>query len=724
MTAKPYLQLRDRISQAWLNKYTILLTLIALKLLLFQQSLNSSLESSKFYTISSCPTIDSYVSNLVSFPHYIAKSSNFIILKTLEEINEKTIDTLKLILTASENVIIFALEMIVGTYACVLVSTIDGAVDVAVNSTESIIGWVNDTLGDITDDIEDGLTDISNFLNKAVSAAEKVKDFFDDDDDDDSGNSTLATVNLTVSSLKNLHIPSSVNSKLEALKDNTPDFEEVKNKTESLIRTPFELIKDKISNTIAMSTEGDSLYVPDLEEVTICSDNTDKINEFYDHLANDIGYMVKVFVVLLILGALIALIPIIYEEFRLWKKMSILRRELSVMSQRTNPKDPIELVESTFNKYPSAVGVIASKVTHNPETKVSIRWITSYVISSRAIVVLGIAMAGILAVVLQFILLGILSKSISKNRTKFTEITDEITFKINDSISNWTDSTNDYLESKENSINEDVFSWVRTATDSVNDTVSSFVAEMNDAISDAFNGTILYAPVKTIVGCVIEDKLIKIEKGLTWIHDNAEFSLPRVNEEYLSEAWGNDTQGSDTTGAISKASLMIERTESLMTKMLKEILEQYKKSLKFELYISLALLGLWVLQFAIGLLIFFARRCTFLKNSKSKDEKMNIGYPRQLTEEEQKMYGYPLTGNLKVMHLSANPFADEIKPQNPFEDEKNVIEQESPKGEMNTTESASIFENDMLPTYRLDKVPSSFDDEKNDLGYGENSHWG
>lgn len=88
------------------------------------------------------------------------------ILKSIEEINEKTLETLDLIVTGAENIIIFALEMIVGTYACVLVSTIDGAVDVAVNSTESVISWVNDTLSDITDDIEDGLTDVSKFLNK------------------------------------------------------------------------------------------------------------------------------------------------------------------------------------------------------------------------------------------------------------------------------------------------------------------------------------------------------------------------------------------------------------------------------------------------------------------------------------------------------------------------------------------------------------------------------
>lgn len=723
MSSTPYLQLKDRISQAWLNKYTILLTLIALKLLLFQQSLNSSLNTSKLYTLESCPTIDSYVSNLVSFPHYIAKSSNFLILKTIEEINEKTLETLGLIVTGTENIIIFALEMIVGTYACVLVSTIDGAVDVAVNSTESIIGWVNNTLGNITDDIEDGLTDISKFLNKAVNAAEKVKDFFDGDDDNQ-GNSSLSHINLTVSSLRKLHIPSSINTKLDSLKNHTPNFDQVKNKTENLVRTPFELIKDKLSNTTVMSTKNDTLYVPELAQVTICSDNSDKINEFYDHLAKDIRIMVKIFVILLILGALIALIPIIYQEFRLWTKLKSLELD-------NNTKDPIEMFEKTFNKYPTALGSFASKtVTNDPNSQISIRWLVSYVLSSRAIILLGIALAGILAVCLQFIILKILTKSISKNMTSFNEITNEITSKIDDSITTWTDSTNDYLQQKQDSINDDVFSWVKIATDGVNDTISSFVTEMNEAISDAFNGTILYAPVKTIVGCVIEDKLIKIEKGLTWIHDHAEITLPRVDDDYLTQAWNNnDTSTGGGGDVMGKASNMIDQTENLMKKMLKTLIEQYKKSLKFELYISLALLGLWGLQFIIGLIIlYFKNSAPIWGGGLKQNEKLNISYPKELTKEEQQLYGYPLTGNLKVMNL--NPFNDSNVIKNPFQDPSKVDEKldiENDSKSTLTTEKLHTVINpfDEFESESMSRVLTRFDDdEENDLTFnGKRNDW-
>lgn len=583
-------------------------------------------------------------------------------------------------------------------------------------------------------------------MNKAVDTAEKVKDFFDGDDDNN-GNSSLHHVNLTVESLKNLHIPNSINSKLDELKDKTPDFEEVKNKTEELIRTPFEMIKDKISNaTLVDNDDANSLYVPALDKVTICSDNSDAIEKFYNELSKDINFVVKVFVALLIVGAIMTLIPIIYEEYRAWKKLMILQHDLNTMNQQMDPKDPIEMIEKTYHKYPTAIGMFAAqKTSQDPKTQTSIRWIIQYMLSSRAIILLAIAISGILAVVLQFILLSILTKSISKNKSPFNEITDEITSKIDDSIMNWTDSTNDYLQNKQDSINDDVFSWVKIATDSVNDTISSFVDDMNDAIGDVFNGTILYSPVKTIVGCVIENKLIKIERGLSWIHDHAEITLPRVDDDYITQAWGNDTSSDNETGGVmGKASEMMSRTENLMTKMLKTVIEQYKKSLKLELYISLALLVIWGFQLAVGLLILYFNR--YFDGWNNQNEKPQISYPRQLTEQEQQLYGYPLTGNLKVMNMQdINPFGDHNKLQDPFADnnEEKMEEKCHEKNDLN--DSNSTLTSDLLAVNNISRkntkrIINPFDefedepvsriltkddydyDEKNDLGYGR-SYW-
>jgi hypothetical protein len=606
----------------------------------------------KTFTIESCPTVDSFASNAVSIPHYLSKSANYMVLKSIEELNDKTRGTLNLILTGSENLIIFAIDMIIGTYACVLISTVDGAVDVAVNSTEYIIGWVNDTLGDITNEIEDGLTDLSKVINTVVSAAEKVKDIFTDDDDDDDATDSFNKVNLTISGLKNLHIPSSINDKLENLKEKTLDFETVRNKTEGLIRTPFDIVKAKINeSTFIASNEENSLYVPPLVSSKICSDNTDKINAFYDDVNQDIAKLLKIFVTLLLVAAVLALVPIIWEDIRHWKKLQNLETNLR------EAKDPIESYEAAFNKYPTKAGIILSKLSKPEKNKTTIRWIAAYSLSSRSLVVLGIGLAGLLAVVFQFLVLHALTKSIDNNKAPFGNMTQDLAGQMDLSMKTWTNSTNDFILSKQNEMNDDLFSMVKTTTTAVNNTVSSFVEEMNEVISDAFGGTILYNPVKTIVGCVIENKLLKIEQGLTWVHDHAEITLPKVSEDFIAKGIESSSDGGEDTGLVSKSQELVSQTEDMMMRLLRSTIKAYKKTLMMELYITLAILAIWLLQIIIAIIVGFVDNVRsgaeednhFYKQNDGRP--WNISNPRELTRDEQTKYGYPFTDPLSGYDL-------------------------------------------------------------------------
>ncbi|KAH3674330.1 hypothetical protein WICMUC_003402 [Wickerhamomyces mucosus] len=678
MISKPYLRLRDRISQVWLNKYTIALVLVALKLILFHKSIDNSLKTSQNYTLDSCPTIDSYTSNAISLPHYLSKSANYMIVKSVEEMNKLTLETLKTLITASEEVIIFAINMVVGTYACVLVSTIDGAVDVAINGTETIISYVNNTLGTITDDIELGLDDVSNVINKIIDKAEKIESFFSGDSTNDT---SLNAVNLTVNGLRNLYIPSGINTKLQDLKENVPDFTTIENKTEYLIKEPFELIKEKIGNVTVFSDDFDDLYVPQINQVTICSGNSDKINKFYSTISKDLRITVKVFVALLIVAATLVTIPLIYHEWRSWKKLKILEKKLIATNKsHSNEKlgdsslhgdisvDPIDAFDQTFNKYVTCFGMfIARKSSGKVETQIRIRWLLSYILSQRAIILLSLSLLGFFTVFAQWIILSSVTRAVNDHDSPFKNITNEISTEFNASVTNWTISTNEYLSSKESDINDELFGWVQTGTESINSTISTIVDDLNDVISDAFNGTILYDPVKTIVGCVITNKLIKIEEGLSWLQNKSHVSLPRVNDSYLTEAF-KDTSSSNITTynnytntseliskrddsdssdqIISKAKDMIESVETLMKSMLKTTLKEYQNSLKFELWVSLAMLVIWGIQLLIGLLLLYLDHCRFSnakipKNYSPKD--LSISYPKTLTNDEKLRYGYPFT---------------------------------------------------------------------------------
>lgn len=683
MATTAYLKLKARLSQVWLNKYTIVLILMAIKLFIFGISLKHSLHAAQYYTLSSCSTIDSLASNVVSIPHYLSRSANHLIERSVEGINDATVDSVQMTITIAENLIVFALELMLGTYTCLLTAAVDAVVDVAIDTSGEVIGWVNDTLGTATEEVEDGLQDISGYINDFLGAVDRAVDFITGDKDEGDIDDTINQVNLTLGKLKDLQIPSSVYDKLEALRDKAPDFNEVLDKAQDLIREPFEYVKNRLKNATILDNDGESLYVPDLEDFPVCSNNEDSIVEFYKGLSGLVHKLVLAFVILFIVIAILVIIPEMYSDYRHWKKLQMLKEDTE------DEHDPITTYETIFNKYPTKAGnLIASKITHTEETNIQVKWFTSYVFSQRASTVLCLSLAGFVLVIVQFLVLDQVQGVINGTDTPFEDISSQLASKVSVSISDWTDSTNDYLDNAEDNMNDQLFSGVRKIAGSVNETISDFVDDMNTAIDELFNDTILYDAVRSVVGCVIEDKLVRVEEGLTWIYDHAEVTFPRINEEYLLKAFGTEDDTSNlhqchyyngtnsttplnnntyhgngtythnlsttsngtvcsnsTTAFLEKSSLvrqtssMLDSAKSMLRSLLDLTIDSYREALMIELWISLALLVIWISQVIIGVLYswYDLKHGTELSTT---PEKLYISYPKELTDLERKEYGY------------------------------------------------------------------------------------
>ncbi|ODV75088.1 pheromone-regulated protein PRM1 CYBJADRAFT_149001 [Cyberlindnera jadinii NRRL Y-1542] len=633
MATTAYLKLKARLSQVWLNKYTIVLILMAIKLFIFGISLKSSLQTAQYYTLSSCSTVDSLASNVVSIPHYLSRSANHLIERSVEGINDATVDSVQMTLTIAENLIVFALELMLGTYTCLLTSAVDAVVDVAIDTSGEVIGWVNDTLGTATEEVEDGLQDISGYINDFLGAVDRAVDFITGDKDEGDIDDTINQVNLTLGKLRDLQIPSSVYDKLEALRDKAPDFNEVLDKAQDLIREPFEYVKNRLENATILDNDGESLYVPDLEDFPVCSNNEDSIVEFYKGLSGLVHKLVLAFVILFIVIAILVIIPEMYSDYRHWKKLQMLKEDTE------DEHDPITTYETIFNKYPTKAGnLIASKITHTEETNIQVKWFTSYVFSQRASTVLCLSLAGFILVIVQFLVLDQVQGVINGTDTPFEDISSQLANKVSVSISDWTDSTNDYLDNAEDDMNDQLFSGVRKIAESVNETISDFVDDMNTAIDELFNDTILYDAVRSVVGCVIEDKLVRVEEGLTWIYDHAEVTFPRVNEEYLLKAFGTEDDTSNLH-QCQQTSSMLDSAKSMLRSLLDLTIDSYREALMIELWISVALLVIWISQVIIGVLYswYDLKHSTELS---TPPEKLYISYPKELTDLERKEYGY------------------------------------------------------------------------------------
>ncbi|CAI4897391.1 AFH_G0044590.mRNA.1.CDS.1 [Saccharomyces cerevisiae] len=646
---KCYLQLGDRLSQIWLNKYTLVLLLAMLKLLFFSKSIQHAIEVSETYILSNCYSIDSLYSKMTdNTPHYLGIMGNYLIEKGMEETVKATLETLSLIVYASEGLVNFAIDLYLGTYACLIVSAVDGTVDVATNTTEKLISLVNDTVSSVANELDTGLNDISKIINKVIKAASKVENFFTGDDDDSNMTSSIKSINLTISALHNLYIPSSINDKLEELSAKTPDFAQVKNTTKNLISVPFNEVRKNIKAVNASNIIGDTsvLYVPpvSLDNSTgICSSNQSEILAFYSILGQVLKIATVVCITVLICFAVGAMAPVAWNEIKLWRHLCGMRDHYmlsrqdsytSFSSENTHElKDPfrdppiqngqydvIASYQQCFQTWNTRIaGWVTNLVTFgkspeniDPKTKQKIEWVVAYMTSERALCVLGIGLLGILVCICQFVMIALLKHKIShsltsndgdgvQNLLKSTTAVD-----IENQMSLWSVQTNKYINTTETNINQEVFGWINTTTLSVNNTVATMISAIDTTLADVFNGTLLYNPMKTVVGCAIENKLYTIEKAMTWIHDKAQLHIPRINGTQIKQALAKQADNSTIPTASSTSAATENLLENLVNDMregLLKILRAYHRITLGELTVALVILAVWLVQLPIALVI-------------------------------------------------------------------------------------------------------------------------
>lgn len=626
-----------------MNIYTLTLLLVMLKLVFFSKSIKDMINLAKSYTLSQCQAIDSlYTEGLNDAPHYLGLMGNFLIQKTLIQSVKASTGIMSLIVYAGEELLTFAIDLYLGTYVCLLVSAIDGTVDVATNTTEALVGLVNSSMEAFSEELNGGLTDISDFINKIVSAASKIESLFDDGDDD-SDASQIDKVNLTISSLRNFRIPSSINNKLQELSNNTPDFAEVKNTTKNLISIPFEKVRNEIDSINASSIVGDSkfLYVPSLNgsysnTSGICGPNETRIEEIYDSFEKTLKIVTAVLISLIILAAIAAMLPSAWREYKLWKRLCAMRDqylEVQESAKRMQEKgetldpfdsggqektyDVIGSYQQCFHRWNDRIANLVFKVycsiPHNKITsgqKVETQWVIAYVTSERALLVLGVGSLALLTSILQFIIIAVLRNLVTRSdNVSLGDLSNStIASSLKQDMNLWSQTTNSYIASTETDLNKQVFGWINETTVSVNTTVNKMMSDIDSTLQDLFNNTILYSPMKTVVSCIIGNKLTAIEQAMTWINEKASFSLPRINASEIQGLLANQATSANTSLSLDTAETALESVVGEIRTTLLKLLHTFYKTTMWELMIAFIIIGIWVLQLPIALVILICRR--------------------------------------------------------------------------------------------------------------------
>ena len=545
----PYLGLRARLSQVWINRWTILILLVLARVLIAIGNLHNDIDKAKTEALAACASVEAMGSTMASMPHYLAQGTNQLAAHGVEKAVNGLEQMLTMSITALEEIFVFVVNMMYGTYECLITIAVSSAAHAGIALIEDATPALNKTINDFDTSIKNTVGSFQNDLNTFLGTFNNIGNFIT------GGSNKAPTLDISASlnQLNKFTIPTDINDKLSALNKSIPDFAQVKNATNTILELPFEDIKRLVNQSLGTYTFDQSVFpVPQRRSLSFCSDN-DGVQSFFDQLYNVADIARKVFIAVLLIAAILVCIPMALREIRRWRTM---QQRSQLVQQKA--LDPIDVVYIVSHPYTAGAGIKLSQRFSAPRKQVLVRWFIAYITSVPALIVLSIALAGLFSCLCQFILLKAIEKEVPSLVNTVGAFTEKVVTALEGASVEWANGTNAAILAENTKINNDVFGWVNTSTTTINATIASFINETEGLINQTFGGTVLEEPIFGLFQCLVGIKAQNIEAGLTWLHDNAHVNFPLFPNDTFSVGAQKAVASSDPTTGTSNDSFVAD----------------------------------------------------------------------------------------------------------------------------------------------------------------------
>ncbi|KAL2148884.1 hypothetical protein VTH82DRAFT_1570 [Thermothelomyces myriococcoides] len=586
-TITPYLGLRARLSQLWFNRWTVLLILVLIRVIILTESLDDNIGDAKVKALSACTKVEDIGSAMASMPHYLSIGVNSMASEGITKAISGMVQMLMLILTGVENLIFFIINMFVGTYACLIAALIHGGLDVSVKVVEGATKVMNRAIGTITDQIADTVSDVQNTINKIPDTLSGFLGGIDFD---------LPRIDISdnLDDLRNIKVNSrDLVKDLVALNTSIPTFDEVENFTKNAIAVPFNFLRDQVNSSLGSYKFDESVFpVAEKQALSFCSDNT-FLNDFFQTLFDIVARAKIAFSVVIPILAVLAMIVMGYIEIRRWRKE---KERSRVFTERGY--DPMDVVYLSSRPATAGFGLWLSSKFKSLKKQLLVRWTVAYGTSLPALFVLSLALAGFFSCLCQVIILRSIQKEAPALADQVGDFAGDVVQTLRDVSTDWSNNANSVIIKLQDDINDDMFGWVTNATSAVNNTLNTFDEQIDKAITNLFEDTILLNTARDLVGCLITRKIEAVQKGLTWVHDHAHVTLPLFADNIFSQGANDSISGdSDLTTFLASPSTV---TTDEITSAVNQVITKLEHSIIQEALISTALLLVYIVIILSG----------------------------------------------------------------------------------------------------------------------------
>jgi hypothetical protein len=583
----PYLSLRSRLSQIWINRWTILLLLVLWRVVLLIAQLRDNVGDAKTKALSACSKVEDIGSAMASMPHYLSVGVNELTAKGVEESVHGMVKILDLIMQAVPAIVVFFINFLTATYVCLITAMVHGSLDVVASVTEDATKAFNDVIdgaakeiSEISDDLENGINKITKKIEDSIFG-NIIPDIPDVD------------FSKPIEKLKGFDLNSDDFVKdVRKLNEDLPNFDEVQNMTKNAISIPFNMVREALNETYGdWKFKRDIFPLAQKKQLTFCSDN-DVLSNFFQHLFDLIHKARIIFLVVLSLLAALVIAPMAALEIHRYRRQ---QKHAKLIAE--NQYDPMDVVYIASRPMTSRVGIkLGSRF--KGKRQVLIRWCVAYATSPPALFVLSLAIAGFFSCFCQWILLKAVQKEVPELSTKVGAFAGQVVDSLEDVSTQWAVDANGVIGGLNDDINQNVLGYVTNATDAVNNTLNTFLEEMDKGLDSVFKDTILLDPIKTVIHCVIGIKIESVQKGITWVHDHARVEFPQFPNDIFSRG-ANDSISDDSelnTFLSSPSSV----TTDEVTGAVKHVTDWMHNSIIQEALISTGILLVFVIVVLMG----------------------------------------------------------------------------------------------------------------------------
>ena len=303
----------------------------------------------------------------------------------------------------------------------------------------------------------------------------------------------------SLSWLQNVTIPNGFENSLIKLNHSLPNLDELREKMNSIVDMPLELLIKEINTTrleIA-ATLNDSIYpVPSLSSLSdnntkslqdqLCSDMDTSL---IDDTAKALYNLGTVAIWGMVVAVLVAWAVLAFWQWRRWKALKdtveVVESEMvaqQAQQRRYNPWTVVAVVEHpVLERYSRPV---FNKLDLAPRTRNNVRWFLSYLAHPTCLTLLFMAVVGFISIQAQIAALHALQAKAKADATQsLNASTADFAGRLNAISANasrqYAIDMNNAIQSLENRINRDMFGeWINGTAVTLNNTLVEFYSEV------------------------------------------------------------------------------------------------------------------------------------------------------------------------------------------------------------------------------------------------------